>query len=58
MAEPTPIFPVYLRPEEANQIIAIWEKTGALGSVVTKIRSAQGLRNNTNVQKISDKKKS
>jgi hypothetical protein len=40
MPDPTPIYPAYLTIEECSQIIAIWEKTGALGSVVRKIRAA------------------
>lgn len=41
----TTIYPVWLRPDEARQIIAIYEKTGALATVVSKIHSAMGIRN-------------
>lgn len=38
---PTKIFPVWLRQEEIDQINAIFEKQGLLGSVHDKILAAQ-----------------
>lgn len=41
MADPKPIYPVWLTEQEKDQLIAIWEKQGILGSIVEKIHSAE-----------------
>jgi len=35
------VYPVWLKEDEKDQIIAHWEKTGMFGSVVQKIRAAE-----------------
>lgn len=43
--QPVPPTPVWLRPEEVDEILAINDKTGELATVVRRIRSAQSIRN-------------
>lgn len=44
MNDPKPIYPVYLTEDEKDQIIAIWEKQGVLGTVVQSIRAAEATK--------------
>lgn len=41
---PKKIYPIWLDENEKNWIVAHWEKTGVMGSIVQKIRASENLK--------------
>lgn len=41
---PKNIYPVWLNDAEKDQLIAVWEKTGVFGSIISKIRAAETVK--------------
>lgn len=38
------VYPIWLREDEKNALIAHWEKTGMFGSVIDKVRAAESVK--------------